>query len=303
MRIVCSPTPSMSATPVQLISVSRPRDGQARFGQRCIASPSGFTISVPQSGQCVGIRNSFVPRRCGPAGPTICGMTSPARWTITSSPCADPLAVDVLLVVQRRAGDGDAADLDRLHDRPRVERAGAADADADLEQPRHRRHRRPLVGARPARARVQDAEPPLLVERVDLDHDAVDLVVELQPALLPLDAGGGDLVDRLEPLGVRVGAQAVLAQPLEHLELRLELDAFATAGSVDPDRERPVGGDRGVLLAEAARRRVARIRRELLVRPGEALVQLAEARDRQVHLAADLDQRPARRPSGAAGSP
>ena len=126
MRIVCSPTPSMSATPVQLISVSRPRDGQARFGQRCIASPSGLTISVPQSGQCVGIRNSFVPRRCGPAGPTICGMTSPARWTMTSSPCADPLAVDVLLVVQRRAGDGDAADLDRLHDRPRVERAGAA---------------------------------------------------------------------------------------------------------------------------------------------------------------------------------
>ena len=63
----------MSATPVQLISVSSPRDGQARFGQRCIASPSGFTIAVPQSGQCVGIRNSFVPRRCAPAGPTICG--------------------------------------------------------------------------------------------------------------------------------------------------------------------------------------------------------------------------------------
>jgi hypothetical protein len=81
----------MSATPVQLISVSRPRDGQARFGQRCIASPSGFTIAVPQSGQCVGIRNSFVPRRCGPAGPTICGMTSPARWTITSSPWRMPL--------------------------------------------------------------------------------------------------------------------------------------------------------------------------------------------------------------------
>jgi hypothetical protein len=142
---------------------------------------------------------------------------------------ADLLAVDVLLVVERRAGHGDPADLDGLHDRPRVERAGTAYPDADLQQPRDCRHRRPLVGARPARTGVQDAEPPLLVERVDLDDDAVDLVVELQPPLLPLDARGGHLVDRLEPLGVRI---------------RAELDAFAMARSVDPDRERPVGGDR-----------------------------------------------------------
>src|SRR4029078_9158784 len=45
---------------------------------------------------------------------------------------ADVLAVDVLFVVQRRARDGDAADLDRLEDRPGVERSGATDADRDL---------------------------------------------------------------------------------------------------------------------------------------------------------------------------
>ena len=87
LRTSCSPTPSMSAAAcTQLISDSRPRDGHARFGQRCIASPSGFTISVAHSGQCVGILNGFVPRRCAPAGPTIWGITSPARCTITSSP-------------------------------------------------------------------------------------------------------------------------------------------------------------------------------------------------------------------------
>src|SRR5204863_3028796 len=47
---------------------------------------------------------------------------------------ADVLAVDVLLVVERRARDGDAPDLDRLEHRPRVERAGAADANQDLVQ-------------------------------------------------------------------------------------------------------------------------------------------------------------------------
>ena len=229
MRIVCSPTPSMSATPVQLISVSRPRDGHARFGQRCIASPSGFTISVPHNGQCVGIRNSFVPRRCGPAGPTICGITSPARCTITSSPARMPLRLmssslwsvaRVTVTPPTWTGSMIAHGLSAPV-RPTRMRISSSRVDG--------RHRRPLVRARPARTLVQTPSRALLVEGVDLDHDAVDLVVELQPALLPLDARGGDLVDRLEPLGVRIRAQAVLAQPLEHLELRLELDTLATA--------------------------------------------------------------------------
>src|SRR5215211_6884475 len=107
----------------------------------------------------------------------------------------DLLAVDVLLVVQGRAGDRDAADLDRLEERPRVESPGAADADEDLVQPRLRRHRRPLVGPGPARTLVKRAEPLLLSEGVDLDHDAVDLVVELDPALLPFRACLGDRLD------------------------------------------------------------------------------------------------------------
>ena len=146
-------TPSMSATPVQLMSVSRPRDGQARFGQRCIASPSGSTIAAPHSGQ--GRHPELL--RTAPVRPGRADdlrMTSPARWT-KRRPRADALAVDVLLVVKRRPRHGDAADLHRLDDRPRIERARPADADADLEQPRHRGHRRPLVRARPARPLVE----------------------------------------------------------------------------------------------------------------------------------------------------
>ena len=102
----------------------------------------------------------------------------------------DPLAVDVLLVVQRRAGDRDAADLDGLEHCPRVEGTRAADADRNLQQPGSRRHGRPLVGARPAWALVERAKPLLLFERVDLDHDAVDLVVELLAPLLPAGDDG-----------------------------------------------------------------------------------------------------------------
>ena len=155
-----------------------------------------------------------------------------------------------------------------------------------------RGHRRPLERARPARPRVQRAEAALLVERVDLDHDPVDLVVELDPPLLPGDARGGDVLDRLEPLGVRVRAEAARARATRASPNCVSKSTPSRcAGAVDPGRERAVGGDRRVLLAQRAGGGVARVRRELLVRPGEPLVQLAEARERQVDLAAHLDDR------------
>src|SRR5215212_9360357 len=98
---------------------------------------------------------------------------------------ADLLAVDVLFVVQRRARNRHSADLDRLQQRPRIQRPGAPDANQNLIQARVRGHRRPLVRARPAWTFVQRAETALLLERVDLDDDAVDLVVELDAAVLP----------------------------------------------------------------------------------------------------------------------
>ena len=128
---------------------------------------------------------------------------------------ANVLAVDVLLVVQRRLRHRHAADLDGLELRPRVERSGSPDADVNLLELRLRGHRRPLVGARPSRTLVQRAEPPLLLERVDLDHDPVDLVVELDPLPFPGAARFRDGRDRLVTLGERIRAEAVLAKPLQ----------------------------------------------------------------------------------------
>ena len=152
-----------------------------------------------------------------------------------------------------------------------------------------RRHRRPLVGARPAGPLVQRAEPRLLLERVDLDHDPVDLVVELAPTGLPRATRLGDLFERLEPHRVRVDREAAPAQPLERLPVRVELDAFAEAGAVDPDREWPVRGDRRVFLAQRAGRGVARVRRDPLARGGGALVERPEAGEGHVDLAPHLE--------------
>src|SRR4029077_10804033 len=70
-----------------------------------------------------------------------------------------------------------------------------------------------------------------------------------------------------------------------------ELEAFAAADAVDPDGERARGGDARVLLSQRAGRRIARGRGQLLGRVREPFVQLPEARDRQVDLAAYLEER------------
>ena len=97
----------------------------------------------------------------------------------------DVLAPDVVLVVQRRALHGDASDEHRLEHGEGREHAGPPHVDLDAVQPGRHRGRRELEGDRPAGI-VRDAPQGALEdERVDLDHGAVDVVVEVAAALLP----------------------------------------------------------------------------------------------------------------------
>ena len=177
----------------QWISVSRPREGQARLGQRCLTSPSGLTISTPQSGQWDGIFQGLVPARCSPAGPTTWGMTSPARCTITRSPSRMSLRLMSSSLWSVAFETVTPPTCTGSSCGPGVERARAAHPDVDPLERRDRRRRRPLERARPAWTLVKSPEATLLVERVDLDHDPVDLVVELLATVLPLVAATCDL--------------------------------------------------------------------------------------------------------------
>ena len=222
----------------QLISVSRPRDGQARFGQRCIDLALGLhDLGAAERAVRRASGTASCPVWCGRTGPTTCGITSPARWTITSSPSRMSLRLmssSLCSVACETVTPPTSTGSSCAHGLSAPVRPTRMWI---LLQLRLRRHRRPLERARPARPLVQRAEAALLVERVDLDHDPVDLVVELDAPASPTRAHARrDLLDRLEPLRERVRAEAVLAQPLERLPLRLELEALALADAVDPDR-------------------------------------------------------------------
>ena len=151
--------------------------------------------------------------------------------------------------------------------------------------------RRELPRDRPARLAADHAELALQLELVDLHHHAVDLEVEPVAPLLPALAGSHHLLDRVVHLHVAVHPETVLAHPVEPLVVGLELEPVDLADAVAPHRQRPRGGQRGVELANRTGRRVARVHEGRLAGRGPLLVQAGERRQRQVDLAAHLQQR------------
>ena len=146
--------------------------------------PSPARSAVPHSGHSVGMTNSrSVPSRRSTTGPTISGMTSPALRSTTVSPISTPLRSTSDGVVQGGHLDRRAGDDDRLHHAVRRDPAGAPDVDPDVEQLGGDLLGRVLERDRPPRRPRRRAEPALQRDLVDLDHHAVDLVLDVVPVL------------------------------------------------------------------------------------------------------------------------
>ena len=211
---------SIAPREAKCLSSCQRRPGQSRLGHWVKTAPSGLTVGVPQTGQRAGGRGggarSSRSTTCG-AGETTCGMTSPARRTITSSPTRMSLrarssslcSVASFTVTPPTWTGSSTANGCRSPNLPTFH--------CDAVQRRDLRRRRELPGDRPARVAPDDAEAPLQLDVVDLDDDAVDLEVERAAALLPVQAARDDLVLAVEPHDVAVDREAVLAQPVERL--------------------------------------------------------------------------------------
>ena len=80
---------SIAPRETKCLSSCQARAGQSRLGHFVNTLSCGFTVGVSQNGQRAGGRGRGGRRlrstTCG-AGETTCGITSPARTTITSSP-------------------------------------------------------------------------------------------------------------------------------------------------------------------------------------------------------------------------
>ena len=181
--------------------------------QRRSASPSGRTSGLPQAGQAAGNVHGAAPSGRSASdgtddlGDDVAGLAHDDRVAD-----ADVLGAHLVLVVQRRHADRRATDEHRVEHGERRRPAGATDRHLDVAQQRRALLRRELVGDRPARRPRREAEAGPLLDVVDLDDDAVDLVVEIVAVLLPVLAVAEHVVERRERLRLRVDREAERAQ-------------------------------------------------------------------------------------------
>ena len=117
--------------------------------------------------------------------------------------------------MQRGVADRGPAHEDRRHVRYGRQRPGPSHVDLDRLELGGHLLRRELVGGRPTGRAREEAKTLLFRNRVDLDHDAIGLVVELVPSVPPLLDVGDHLVDAVDAADVRVDREA---EPLDQLE-------------------------------------------------------------------------------------
>src|SRR5690606_37237220 len=121
-----------------------------------------------------------------------------------------------------------------------------------------------FVGDGPAGLALTDqAELGPEVERLHLDDDAIDRVVERVAPALDLGGVGEDLFEVAAGAAVRLDGKAPPGEELEDLGLRGG-ETARRGRTVDvhlerEEAERPRGGDGRIELPEAAGRRVARV--------------------------------------------
>ncbi len=129
------------------------------------------------------------------------------------------LELDDVLVVEGRLPHLAAGDAHLLHDGEGGGAAGAADAHDDVEQLRVDLLGRVLVGDGPARGAARGAELVVQLELVDLDDDAVDLVLDRVAVLAVVGDEPGGVLGRVVHAVVGAGRQTPRLQQLVDLAL------------------------------------------------------------------------------------
>ena len=267
---------------------------EARLGQIVQTPSSGLIVGVPHDGHFAGGSGTgprFL-RRCAFAvGETTCGMTSPARRTITSSPSRTSLrrrssslcSVASLTTTPETSTGSSCANGTMWPVRPTFQATrwsvvvAVLGANFQAIAPRGSRPTTPSCRWS-ARSSTFTTTP------------SISKSSRLRRSSQAWHAASTSSTSSCTSTS-RLTLKPCSASQSSDCLVRLELDPVGGADAVAPHRQRPRGGQLGVELADRPGRGVARVRVGRLAALGALLVQLREGGDRQVGLAAHLQQR------------
>ncbi len=167
--------------------------------QYAIASSGRCSTRAPQAGQCVRQVKLLLAHPSARFGDDADDLRNHIARALNDDRIADAnvFAANLVLVVERRAGDEHACDIDRLQLRDGVETAGAPDLNRDRIDARRTCVAGNLYAVAQRGSRATIAEFLLQAEAVHLDHDAIYLEVECVPLLVPVLAALPNRVNRV----------------------------------------------------------------------------------------------------------
>ena len=204
---------------------------------------------------------------------------------------ANILAGDLVGVVEACSADGGARQLHWLKIGHGRDRAAAANLHANPCKRGGRLVFLKLPGDRPAGALARAAEPPLLLETVDLDDEAIDLEIELVQGFDLFAAMLDQSLDRGKRLRPGSDRKPHGNRPGKQIGLRMDRQA---AGIAEPVAEKPQRSGRSELRveeADAACGNVAGVGKGRQPLGRLLLVEPHEIRVGHVDLAADIKPR------------
>ena len=192
--------------------------------------------------------------------------------------------------MKRGVGDGHAAHEHRPQPRDRGQHAGAADLHVDVEELGQCLLGLELVSECEARGPGDEADGLVPVALVDLVDDPVDVVGQRRAALADVAVEGEQAFDIGHGAAVRADRQPERAEPVEERRMRAgHRDVVGRlAQAIGEEAQRPLGGQRGIELAQAAGCGIAGIHEGLVATGPLRVVHPLEVAPEHEHLAAHL---------------
>ena len=179
---------------------------------------------------------------------------------------------------------------DRFKNRVRGDPASPADREDDIQKLGGHLGRRELIGNRPFWFLRGVAEFIVIIDVVDLEDQAVDIVIQRRPFLGVFANIVNHFIDAMEDPPFLIGAEAQGIEVIERIRMDVEIELPRVYEIIPEGFEVARGRDRGIKVTNRACRGITAIREDRLARELALNVHVVERLLRHIDFAPDFER-------------